>query len=162
MENYRDSLINSASKLDAVTDSCGEITKLAALAADGHSKEATVDLLKRISAIIDNPTYQVEIKRVACLVHTNLIEFYGYISLQSLCADKSQSDDTRTLPELLDDLNALVGLDEVKEKVHNLIAYQKVQQLRRENNLFFRKEHLAHGIYRKPWNWKGNGCTHSW
>ena len=155
MENYRDSLINSASKLDAVTDSCGEITKLATLVANGHSKGATVDLLKRISAIIDNPTYQIEIKRVAHLVHTNLIEFYGYTSLQSLCADKSQDDDTRTLPELLDELNALVGLDEVKEKVHNLIAYQKVQQLRRENNLFSEKSTLHMAFTGNP----GTGKT---
>ena len=146
MEKYRDSLINSASKLDAVTDSCGEITKLATSVVDESSKEATIDLLKRISAVIDNPTYQIEIKRVAHLVHTNLIEFYGYISLQNLCASKDQSDDdTRTLPELLDELNALVGLDEVKEKVRDLIAYQKVQKLRRENNLFSEKNtlHLA-------------------
>ena len=45
------------------------------------------------------------------------------------------SEDTRTLEELLNDLNSLIGLKNVKERVNNLIAYQKVQQLRKENNL---------------------------
>lgn len=49
------------------------------------------------------------------------------------------AEDTRTLKDLLDELNALVGLDTVKAKVNDLIVYQKVQKLRRENNLHFSK-----------------------
>lgn len=49
------------------------------------------------------------------------------------------------MQELLGELNALVGLDTVKAKVNDLIAYQKVQKLRRENNLRSYKNtlHLA-------------------
>mgnify|MGYP002662176687 FL=1 len=49
------------------------------------------------------------------------------------------------MEELLDELNALVGLETVKAKVNDLIAYQKVQKLRRENNLHSSKNtlHLA-------------------
>lgn len=146
MDKYKNSLINNASKLDAVTDSCGEITKLATLVIEENSKDATIALLKKISEAIDNKTYKVEIKRVAQLVNTNLIEYYGYVALQKLCkTDVEVDDDTRTLPELLDELNALVGLETVKEKVSDLIAYQKVQKLRRENNLHSVKNtlHLA-------------------
>lgn len=146
MDKYKNSLINNASKLDAVTDSCGEITKLATLIVEESSKEATIALLKRISEVVDNRTYAVEIKRVAQLVNTNLIEYYGYAALQNLCKINAEiDDDTRTLPELLDELNALVGLETVKEKVSDLIAYQKVQKLRRENNLHSAKNtlHLA-------------------
>jgi ABC-type glutathione transport system ATPase component len=136
MDKYKNSLINNASKLDAVTDACGEITKLATLIVEENSKDATISMLKKLSEVIDNRYYKIEIKRVAQLVNTNLIEYYGYISLQNLCNGSSAySDDTRTLEELLGELNALVGLETVKENVNDLISYQKVQKLRRENNL---------------------------
>ena len=146
MDKYKSALINSASKLDAITDSCGVITKLAASIIEEDSKTATVSLLKKISEVVDNQNYKIEIKRVAHLVNSNLIEYYGYTTLQNICKpDTEKTEDTRTLEELLDELNALVGLETVKAKVNDLIAYQKVQKLRRENNLHSSKNtlHLA-------------------
>ena len=146
MDKYKSALINSASKLDAITDSCGVITKLAASIIEEDSKTATVSLLKKISEVVDNQNYKIEIKRVAHLVNSNLIEYYGYTTLQNICKpDTEKPEDTRTLEELLDELNALVGLETVKAKVNDLIAYQKVQKLRRENNLHSSKNtlHLA-------------------
>lgn len=146
MNKYKSVLINSASKLDAITDSCGEITKLAASIIEDDSKTAAISLLKKISEVVDNQNYKIEIKRVAHLVNSNLIEYYGYTTLQNICKpDTETPEDTRTLEELLDELNALVGLETVKAKVNDLIAYQKVQKLRRENNLHSSKNtlHLA-------------------
>lgn len=85
-------------------------------------------------------------KRVAQIVNTNLIEYYGYITLQNLYkVETESSEDPRTLPELIEELNALVGLKTVKEKVSDLIVYQKVQKLRRDKNLNSAKStmHLA-------------------
>lgn len=146
MDKYRNALVDSASKLDAITESCGEITKLAVAVVEENSKVATISLLKKISEVVDNRNYKVEIKRVAQLVNTSLIEYYGYSTLQSICKPENGSaDDGRTLVELMDELNALVGLDSVKAKVNDLIAYQKIQKLRRENNLHSTKNtlHLA-------------------
>lgn len=144
MDKYKNTLIKNASKLDAITDSCGDITKLATQIAEEHSRNATIALLKKISDIIDNQEYKLEIKRIAQIVNTNLIEFYGYSTLQTLCKSHD-CDDSRTLPELLSELNNLVGLETVKEKVNELIAYQKVQTLRRKNGLHSTKNtlHLA-------------------
>ena len=48
MDKYGQALLNNASKLDAVTDACGEIYKsLATAIVDEHSKSATIALLKR-------------------------------------------------------------------------------------------------------------------
>ena len=146
MQKYQDLLMDSASKLDAITDSKGEITKLALLIIQEHSKEATVMLLKKISIIVDSDRYKSEIKRVAHIVNTNLIEYYGYCYLQELCKSSCNSDyDSRTLDELLLELDHLIGLKDVKQKVNDLIAYQKVQKMRRENNLHSSKNtmHLA-------------------
>lgn len=146
MDKYGQALINNASKLDAVTDACGEITKLATAIVDEHSKSATIALLKRISESVDNPKYKIEVKRAAQLVNSSLIEFYGYSTIQGICKPTTDADeDKRTLQELLDELDALIGLEKVKSKVQDLIVYQKVQKLRREKNLHSTKNtlHLA-------------------
>ncbi len=146
MYKYKNILINNASKLDAITDSCGEITKLATSIVEEDSQEATIAILKKLAELIDNQSYRTEVKRLAQLLNSNLIEYYGYATLQNICkASTNISEDKRTLPELLDELNNLVGLEKVKAKVNDLIAYQKVQKLRREINLHSSKNtlHLA-------------------
>ena len=49
------------------------------------------------------------------------------------------------MSELLDELNSLIGLQKVKEKVNDLIIYQRVQKMRQDNNLHTVKRtlHLA-------------------
>lgn len=146
MDKYKKALVDSASKLDAVTNSCGEITKFAVEIVEENSKTATITLLKRISETIDNKKYRIEIKRVAQLVNSSLIEYYGYSTLQSICKPEVETqEDTRSLSDLIAELNALVGLKSVKAKINDLIAYQKVQKLRRENDLHSSKNtlHLA-------------------
>ena len=145
MDKYKNALIDSISKLDAITDSYGEITKLAIEIIEQENKAATISLLKKISEVMEK-NCKIEIKRVAQLVNSNLIKYYGFVTLQNICkADLEIQEDTRTLQELLNELNALVGLETVKAKVNDLIAYQKVQKLRRENNLHSSKNtlHLA-------------------
>ena len=51
MDKYSKALINNASKLDAVTDACGEITKLATVIVEKNSKAATIALLKKIQKL---------------------------------------------------------------------------------------------------------------
>lgn len=146
MDKYGQALVNNASKLDAVTDACGEITKLATAIVEEHRKSATIALLKKISESVDNPKYKIEVKRAAQLVNSSLIEFYGYSTIQGICKPTTDvDDDTRTLQELLDELDALIGLEKVKNKVQDLIVHQKVQKLRREKNLHSAKNtlHLA-------------------
>lgn len=146
MNKYAKALINGASKLDAAIDACGKITKLASSIVEENDKSATIDLLRRLSDAVDNKECTTETKNAAQIVNSALIEFYGYLSLQDMCASVTEEDeDTRTLEELLDELHALVGLENVKSKVQDLIIYQKVQKLRAAKNLFSSKStlHLA-------------------
>lgn len=146
MDKYGQALINNASKLDALTDACGEITKLATVVIEDNSKSGTIALLRKISEAVDNPKHKIEVKRAAQVVNTSLIEFYGYSTIQGICKPADDiEEDTRTLQDLLDELNALVGLEKVKSKVQDLIVYQKVQKMRREKNLHSAKNtlHLA-------------------
>lgn len=146
MNKQAQTLVSNASKLDAVTDSCGGITRWAMQIVDDNSKSATMALLRKISEIVRDPKEKNEIKRIAQLVNANLIEYYGIITLQDICKpEPGDSEDSKSLQELLDELNALVGLETVKEKVNDLISYQRVQKLRREKNLHSAKStlHLA-------------------
>lgn len=146
MNKYGQALINSASKLDSITDACGEITKLAMTIVNDNSKSATIALLKKLSGITDNSKLTTETKKAVQAVNTGLIEFYGYSTIQTICKpSEDEKADTRTLQDLLDELNSLVGLEKVKSKVHDLIVYQKVQKMRREKNLHSAKNtlHLA-------------------
>lgn len=146
MNKYSQALVKNASKLDVLTDACGEITKLATAIVEEHNKGDTISLLKKISEAVDNPNYQIEVKRIAQLINSSLIEFYGYSTIKSICQSTTDvADDTRTLQDLLDELNALVGLEKVKSKVQDLIVYQKIQKMRREQNLHSAKNtlHLA-------------------
>lgn len=146
MEKYGQELIRNASNLDTLTKTYGEITKLAVAIVRDNSKSATIELLKKIAEIVDNTRQTLETKKVAKLVNLSLIEFYGYSTIREICSPvKELEEDTRTLPELMDELNALVGLEEVKNKVQDLIAFQKVQKMRREKNLYSEKNtlHLA-------------------
>lgn len=145
MEKYKNKLLNYASKLDAVVDACGEITKFANAITEENSQEATVALLKKISSVADNAKYSIEVKKIAYALKQSLIEYHGYCKVSEICNQDKTEDDTRTLQELLNELNELIGLDNVKKKVNDLIIYQKVQKLRRENNLHTSKStlHLA-------------------
>lgn len=88
MDKYGKALINNASKLDAVSDACGEITKLATAIIENNSKSATIALLKKISETVDNPKHKIDAKRAAQIVNTSLIEFYGYSTIQRICKPK--------------------------------------------------------------------------
>ena len=98
MDKYGQALVNNASKLDTVTDACGEITKLAIVIVEDSSKVATIALLRKISEMVDNPKYEIEAKKVAQLVNSSLIEFYGYSTIQGICKPTDEVDeDTRTI-----------------------------------------------------------------
>ena len=59
--------------------------------------------------------------------------------------NKEIKEDKRSLSDLMNELDALIGLKSVKEKVNDLIAFQKVRKLREDNNLHSSKNtlHLA-------------------
>lgn len=136
MDKYGQVLINNASKLDAFTDACGEITKLANVIVEDNSKSATIALLRKISDVVNNSKHKIEVKRAAQIVNSSLIDFYGYSKIQRICKPTEETpEDTRTLQDLLDELNALVGLEKVKNKVQDLIVYRKVQRMRQLKNL---------------------------
>ncbi len=144
---FKTELLDLASKLDAVTHSYGEIVRAADAITDEQDHAATIYLVCKTSQLKDADGIQKEIKVLAAALKDSLMKFYGYLHIMASNEQhKSRPDeDVRTLSELLDDLNELIGLESVKSKVNDLIAYQKVQTLRNQHGLHSQKRtmHLA-------------------
>ena len=143
---YENEMMDLASKLDAVTNSCGEITGFAYKIADKQDEEALQCLLKAISDITKkevNPTK--EVRQLAKALKDSVISYFGYRYVKKVINDEvDYEEDNRSLDELLSELNELVGLENVKKQVNDLIDYQRVQILRNE-----------HGFHstKKPYIW---------
>lgn len=154
---YEKLLLGNASRLDAVTDGGGDITKCALGITEKQDAVSTIELCRRISQIADSVNQFREVTQIALAVKDSLIKYYGYLRVREICKinrvsisenaenEEDNQEDNRTLPELMDELNELVGLGTVKAKVNDLIAYQKVMKLREKQHLFSEKStlHLA-------------------
>jgi len=143
---YEKNLLNMAAKLDAVIDGEGEITRLSLLIVEKNDETATVELCKRISEFVKNGSKPVLL--MAQELKNCIINYYGYLCVSKIC-NRERNDyceeEDKSLSELLEELNELVGLSQVKAKVNDLIAYQKVQKMREEEGLHSQKStlHLA-------------------
>lgn len=142
-EDYEREFLDLATKLDAVTSSGGDIYDL--------SKQIVLfkedDLCKKlISKIRSTVTNDKTIALVANEFYKTFLLYYGSESLRAvLSSDILVTEDNRTLEELLSELNSHVGLLRVKEQISDLIAFQKIQKLRKDNCLKATKKtlHLA-------------------
>lgn len=143
---FKTEILDYASKLDAVTNSYGEIVKAASAVVEDKDNSSTVYLINHTSKLIKSADSSKDLKRLANALKDSIMKFYGYYYiLDSQDKAFNVDDDTRSLNELLDDLNKLVGLENVKAKVNDLIAFQTVQMLREEQGLHSQKGtmHLA-------------------
>lgn len=146
MDKYTKELLDCSSKLDAMVEGYGQITSLANAIVNENCSNSTIQLLKKLSVIAEDKSLANETKKMAALLKDSLVRYYGHIRLIEICDNAPETaEKDKTLKELLDELNALVGLVSVKDKVNDLIIYQKVQKMRRENDLHSAKStlHLA-------------------
>ena len=143
MERQSKMFLDCASKFDAITKSYGEISKYASAVVEENSPDATLAILKKIS---DTASMSEDVKKIGSLLKDTLIDYYGYKKISELCENNYEDDkNTKSLDELLCELDELIGLEKVKKKVNDLIIFQRVQKLRRNYGLHSTKNtmHLA-------------------
>lgn len=147
IEKYKGQLLGHASSLDAIVQYNGKLTNCATSVAEHEDKKAAKALCKMLSNIIAQNKHDSHVIDVARALNKSFLELYGYRSLQEIVGaeEPSNPEDEKSLSELLTELDQLVGLNRVKEKVMDLIAYQKVQLMRRKMSLISPKStlHLA-------------------
>ena len=146
MNKYRDDFLSIASKFDAIVNFNGKITDNAVKIVENDDNKAALYLLKNITEALEISKSNEVVKKLAGILKDSLIKYYGYAKLLDICNFQEDKDkDERSLGELLAELDNLVGLNYVKMKVKDLIAYHKVQELRKRYGLSVPKEtlHLA-------------------
>ena len=142
---YEHQFLEAASTLDALSNSQGEISTLANKIVSDLEDADIMTFLSMIYQLAERQK-TTEIQKLVQLLKERLVQYYGYRALTKIYdRELMVKEDSRSLEELLDDLDQLIGLNNVKEEVNRLIAYQKVQKLRREKGLYAQKNtmHLA-------------------
>ena len=145
MNNYSQLLKDSSKELDKKLF-IDNFEKLSIKIIEEKDELSTILFIKNILELINNSNYNEEIKKSATLSRDLILKLYGFDVIEKIFKEyDNKKEDTRTITELLEDLNALIGLEKVKRKVNDLIIYQKIQKLRKENNLKISKKtmHLA-------------------
>ena len=132
MDKYEQDLLQNCSRLDAITNGNGKITNCGKAITENNN-EATKVLCKFIerASQLGNP----KVTSIAIAVKDSLIKYYGHKQLLNVINQEESCEYNYTLDELIAQLNQLVGLDSVKAKVNDLIAFQKVQLLRKKKGL---------------------------
>lgn len=145
MDKYRNNFLNFASKFDAIINANGEVIQNANLIVEADDEKATIKLVKKISDALSNKENTKIIFQLGNALKDALVEYFGYKRIIEICKPEIVNSDNRTLDELLQELNNLVGLVTVKQQVKDLIAYQKVQKMRKLSGLsvFKKTLHLA-------------------
>ncbi len=132
MNKYEHNLLQNSSRLDAVTNSDGNITSCAKAVIENQD-EAARQLCHCIALASDLKDPQIT--KIAIATKDALVSFVGQKMLSGILSKTEAETEHFTLEELMLQLNQLVGLQSVKSKVGDLIAYHKVRKMREAKGL---------------------------
>lgn len=131
--NSKDELLIKASELSKKYERPFILTSTKKIISK-HDNEATKLLIKELKDISQS-TKETNTKELVSDIYDLIIYFYGFEKLIEIYNASIDKVDTRSLEELMMELNSLIGLNDVKKEIDHLIAFQKVQQLRKNMNL---------------------------
>lgn len=133
---YKEILQKNASCLDAFVDAKGEFIELVREITEQKNIDATRKVYDKLLSMLESNRNDLRLKKMVAIVQENLVQYYGYEKIKSICNPEQMiQEDNRSLHDLLQELNALVGLCSVKEKINDLIAYHAIQLARKRNGL---------------------------
>lgn len=141
MENkYQLPLVTIAKQIDETKIINGSIAELTNKIVLENSLDATKQIFKLLSIVINIDNQNL--LKLSKEYNDLLLKFYGFQKLREIynskfeeLSDKDRIANELSLERLVDELDKLTGLENVKNKVRELIAFQKVQKLRKKNNL---------------------------
>lgn len=129
---YEDKFLKQSSLLDKETHYGGKLLQMAQEIVTALPDEKALLYCK----ILSNLNTQQENHVIELIKETkfSLIQLYGYRSLMEACQRATEyqpeSKNNETLQECLLELNQLIGLQQVKQSVEDLICYQQIQKQR--------------------------------
>lgn len=142
---YEQSLLEAASTLDFLMQTNTVCFKQISLDMLNTGDDSSVAKLCLNLSAIAGENKDLAIIKAASLLKNKLVAYIGHRELCRICSNNDKEEKEQSLEELMESLEQLIGLDEVKAKVHDLIAYQKVQKIRKGHGLKVPKHtlHLA-------------------
>lgn len=155
--DYKKNFMKLASSFDAVANGAGEITKLASEIVEKKEEKSIIELYTRIIDVFEEERTPKNVKQIAVTLRESLILFLGFDRLRSVCAKEKKNlyEEEKTIEQLLEELNTLVGMEKVKSEVNDLIAYQTVRSMRKQQGLLVGKNTLHMAFTGNP----GTGKT---
>ncbi|TXD50185.1 MULTISPECIES: AAA family ATPase [unclassified Polaribacter] len=145
-EKYKETFLQSIEVLERETNSEFNLKSYVTEICEHQSESQTLNLYKSLDNILKIHDTN-KIKNMSRDVKNCLLLFFGAINVSSIIENYLQKNKENfySIEELLDQLNVLIGLNNVKQQVKDLIALQKIQSLRKENGLqsFNQTLHMA-------------------
>ena len=117
---YKIELIKEARRLDALLGETSDFGKLVLEITDEQNNRAILELIKKYS-LIKMEQKQERITELLC-------KYLGAIKVEGISEELNESSNT-SYDELISQLNELVGLENVKQQVADLIDYNQISTL---------------------------------
>ncbi len=155
MSSYKEELLGYSSQLNKLLENKTNTEKYINLIVEKREDRCLKFLLADIIELEKKYKEVKEIKLALNNLKIKIFEYYGYLKIKEIINQEKIQKKNKKLPELLRELNSLVGLKTIKEKINDLIAYQKVQQIRKDKNLKLNKSNLHLAFIGNP----GTGKT---
>lgn len=132
-EVYKEQLNTVVRKLDARLGKASAYEKLVNEITEEQLDYAILELIKNLGVLTRKQTIPNMSREQEDIVEL-LYKYLGAIKVEELVQSLKDSSNI-SIEEQLEKLDALVGLESVKQQVHDLIAYNKIQSLRITNGL---------------------------
>ena len=123
---YKIELIKEARRLDTFLGEASDFGKLVLEITDEQNNRAILELIKKYS-LIKMEQKQERITELLC-------KYLGAIKVEGISEELNESSNT-SHDELISQLNELVGLENVKQQVADLIDYNQIQNIRAKSGL---------------------------
>lgn len=132
-ENYKRQLIKEAKQLDVSIGQASDFEKLVLEITDEQIDIAVLELIKKLGILTKKQSLPKMEQKQERFIET-LYKYLGASKVDGLFQNLKESSNV-SLDELLNQLNTLVGLKNVKQQVRDLIDYNQIQQLRVKSGL---------------------------
>lgn len=132
-ENYKRQLIKEVKQIDVYLGATSDFEKLVQEIADEQNDKAVLELIKNLGILTKKQSLPKMEQKQEKVIEI-LCKYLGASKVDGLFQDLKESSNV-SLDELLNQLDELVGLENVKQQVRDLIAYNQIQHLREKNGL---------------------------
>lgn len=132
-DNYKRQLIKEAKQIDASLGQTSDFEKLVQEITDEQIDKAILELIKNLGVLTKKQSLPKMEQRQGQVIEI-LCKYLGASKIDGLFQDLKDSSNV-SLDALVKQLDELVGLENVKQQVRDLIDYNQIQNLRVKNGL---------------------------